>query len=65
MTVSLYINPALPAPLCLYGVIEAVGEGGWISIRFQDVTQTVRDLLEKMLFRHHRKTVAMRNARDR
>ncbi len=59
--VSAYINPALPQPLQVpCSVIgERTLEGHRIAqLRFNGLSDAVVDLLEKLIFRHHRRSVA-------
>jgi hypothetical protein len=58
---SLYINPALPQPLRI--PCEVAGErteGGRrvAQLKFRDLSESVTDLLEKLIFRHHRRLIA-------
>lgn len=66
---SLYIDPALPKPLTLFGTVlgnteifNAAGGGepaeAWQQYQLQGLSQAVQDKLEKLIFRQHRKTVA-------
>ncbi|MGA2342133.1 MAG: PilZ domain-containing protein [Steroidobacteraceae bacterium] len=57
---QIYINPALPQPLKIPCVV--VGERMQNServaqLQFRDVSEPVVDLLEKLIFRHHRRLV--------
>lgn len=58
---SLYIDPALPKPLQIYAtareVFESEGEK-WLLFDFTSLSAVVQDHLEKLVFRHHRKSVA-------
>jgi hypothetical protein len=58
---SLYINPALPQPLkisCM-AASERIDEGARVAqLRFTGVSEPVIDMLEKLIFRHHRRLVA-------
>jgi Atypical PilZ domain, cyclic di-GMP receptor len=58
---SLYINPALPQPLRI--PCEVAGErmqGGQrvAQLKFRDLSESVTELLEKLIFRHHRRLIA-------
>lgn len=67
---SLYIDPAMPKPLTLYATVApptqtfhpaADGEASleiWQQYQLHGLNQSVQDKLEKIIFRHHRKTVA-------
>ena len=58
---SAYINPALPQPFRVpCTVIDGVTADGErvARLQFQGLSDTVVDLLEKLIFRHHRRLVA-------
>ncbi len=57
MEVDVYITPAIPKALRFYGRISQ-SEAAHHSVEFFGVSQQVIDLLEKILFRHHRRAVA-------
>jgi hypothetical protein len=64
--VSLHINRTLPYPLQLPGKIvgcHATDGRFRVAFAFEGVAANVLDLLEKMIFRHHRRAVA--DARER
>lgn len=63
LALALYINPLLPRALRLFGSVERVEEGGRLSIRFHGLSQGAQDWLEKLIFRHHRRTVALGRAK--
>jgi hypothetical protein len=59
--VHIYINPALPQPLKIPCTV--VGERSdqaerVMQLQFRDLSEGVVDLLEKLIFRHHRRLVA-------
>lgn len=59
--VKLYMSK-VPRPLCLFGkVVSSDGSGGiyTVEIEYTGLAQDVQRLLEKIIFRHHRRTVAM------
>lgn len=59
----LYLHPALPYPLRLPAVIHSAGE--IVEARFEGLSETLVALLEKTIFRRHRRQVALtRPARD-
>lgn len=63
--VHIYINPALPQPLKIPAVVigERSDAGERVAqLRFQDLSDSVVDLLEKLVFRHHRRLVAVARA---
>jgi hypothetical protein len=58
---SIYINPALPQPLKIPSTV--IGEGlidgaRTTRFRFVGLSDAVIDMLEKLIFRHHRRLVA-------
>lgn len=55
--VDVYITPSIPKPLRFYGKVVS-SEAGQHSVEFFGVNQQVTDLLDKILFRHHRRAVA-------
>jgi hypothetical protein len=64
--VSLHINRTLPYPLQLAGRVVGCHEAGdryRVAFAFEGVSGNVVELLEKMIFRHHRRAVA--DARER
>ncbi len=58
--VSLYVNRSLPFPIELPVEVTAVSGQGERNVRvaFHGLSAHVADLLEKMIFRHHRRLVA-------
>ena len=59
--VSAYINPALPQPLQIYCAVigERTADGQRVAqLQFRGLSDAVVDLLEKLIFRHHRRSVA-------
>jgi len=64
--VSLHINRTLPYPLELAGHVVGCHQAGVrhrVAFAFDGVSANVVELLEKMIFRHHRRAVA--DARER
>ena len=58
---SIYINPALPQPLkipCVVAGQRIVDESRATQLRFLGLSDAVVDMLEKLIFRHHRRLVA-------
>jgi hypothetical protein len=58
---SLYINPALPQPLRIPCVVVGqciIDDGRATQLRFAGLSEAAVDLLEKLIFRHHRRLVA-------
>jgi len=59
--VHIYINPALPQPLRIPCAVVAERNEGTervAQLQFRDMSEGVVDLLEKLIFRHHRRLVA-------
>jgi hypothetical protein len=59
--VSAYINPALPQPFKVPCTVvgERIVDGERIALlKFSGLSDAVVDLLEKLIFRHHRRLVA-------
>jgi len=56
----LYVNPSLPEPLTIPAcVIDASHSGDPIArLQFTGLSETVVELIEKLIFRHHRRLVA-------
>jgi hypothetical protein len=60
-TVHLQVNPAFAQLLTVHGVVagERRGEDGvWIQFRFEGVGGRVVEMLERLIFRRHRRQVA-------
>jgi len=58
---SIYINPALPQPLripCVVAGDRIVDHSRATQLRFAGLSEPVVDMLEKLIFRHHRRLVA-------
>jgi hypothetical protein len=59
--VAMYINPALPQPLKIAAAVESEATVGGVHVaqlRFVGVSDAVAQLLDKLIFRHHRRLVA-------
>ena len=57
----IYINPALPQPLKIPAVVsgERSQSGERVAqLQFRDTSNAVVDMIEKLIFRHHRRLVA-------
>ena len=65
--IELFLDRRLPAPLRLPGVIlaAATANPGWITAQFECCIAPVVDLLEKVIFRQHRRQVAQMKAAGR
>ena len=58
---KLYINPSVPQPLLLPGVVvgELTRDAQRIAqLQFAGISAPVADALEKLIFRHHRRLIA-------
>ena len=58
---SIYINSALPQPLKIPSIVAGMGNVDGASatrFRFVGLSDPVVDMLEKLIFRHHRRLVA-------
>jgi len=58
---SLYINPALPQPLripCVVAGQRIIEDSRATQLHFMGLSEAVVDMLEKLIFRHHRRLVA-------
>ena len=59
--VSLHVSRYFPQPLKLPGRIVGThgdAEGTWLRFAFEGLTPSVTELLERLVFRHHRRLVA-------
>lgn len=59
--VTLYVNPAFPQPLVLHGRVTGYrsdAQGLWVQCAFLGLAPAVVELLEKLVFRQHRRQVA-------
>lgn len=62
VSVELCLNPRFPSPIVLHGRIERVTpvEGIFrVEMSYSDMSDTVRNGIEKMVFRQHRRLVAL------
>jgi len=58
---ALYVNPAFPQPLTLPGRVvahRAGADGLWAQFEFEGLSPPVSELIEKLVFRHHRRQIA-------
>ncbi|MES9903840.1 MAG: PilZ domain-containing protein [Sedimenticola sp.] len=61
----LQLDERLPRPLQLFGrvvAVDVIDTGHSITLVFQDLGQRVTDLLEKVIFRQHRRGVALKRS---
>jgi hypothetical protein len=56
--VEIHLRDFLAEPLRLMGTLTAVSPEGEVKARFAPVGEAVADLLERLIFRHHRRQVA-------
>lgn len=54
--VRLSLRPDLPHPLCL--PVRIVAVGAWVEAEFRDLGEALVEMLEKTIFRYHRRQVA-------
>lgn len=62
LAVDVYMQPRYPSPLKLTGdvvSIEAGEDGVWITIAYHGLTPSLHNAFDKLIFRHHRRSVAM------
>jgi hypothetical protein len=60
--VEIYLNPRCPRPLTFAGKVdrvESTGGGYRIMVQFEPLSTSVQERLEKTIFRHHRRSVAL------
>ncbi len=63
---KLYMSPIVPNPLMVDGTVlppAAGAGGGWNEVRFTPLDTRIRDLLEKVVFRQHRRQIARQRTR--
>lgn len=61
LSVELYLAPRYPSALTLFGMVEKVTnrDGGYlIDMTYINMSEGLRNALEKMIFRHHRRRIA-------
>ncbi len=56
--VEIHLRDFLVEPLRLLGTITSVGADGEVTAKFAPVGEPLADLLERLIFRHHRRQVA-------
>lgn len=59
--VELFLNRLIPSPIVLHGRVAAVaadGDDRRIEVRFGQISEPMRNWLEKLIFRQHRRQVA-------
>jgi hypothetical protein len=55
---ELYLRDCIVEPLRLSGRVSAVSAEGRVQVKFDNCSEAVADLLEKLAFRRHRRQVA-------
>jgi hypothetical protein len=58
---AVYVNPALPQPVKIPCTVEGertLDDSHAAQMRFRGLSEAVVELLEKLIFRHHRRLVA-------
>ena len=64
--VSLFLLPNVPRPLEFAGKVVATDSafvpGDWQTVVFEQVNEVVESSLDRLVFKHHRREVAMRRA---
>ncbi|MDH5361087.1 MAG: hypothetical protein OEX03_11015 [Gammaproteobacteria bacterium] len=61
MRIELFLMPEYPKPLIFFAKLlaqESLGNGYKSTFELQDMDIVCRDMLEKILFRHHRRQIA-------
>ncbi len=62
----LFINEQYPHPLQLPGVVERVDTvGDEVEMRYDPLPESLRDRLERMIFRRHRRLISQRHRQGR
>ena len=64
--VSLFLLANVPRPLEFAGRVVASNPdyvaNGWLTVSFEQVNEVVESALDRLVFKHHRREVAMRRA---
>ena len=62
ISLDIYLNQGYPIPITLYAEVRgvtAVDEGFQIDAQYREMSESVRSWLEKMIFRYHRRQIAL------
>ena len=59
--VRLALRPELPHPLCL--PVRIIAVGAWVEAEFRELDEALVEMLEKTVFRYHRRQVAQARAK--
>ncbi|PCI81628.1 MAG: hypothetical protein COB20_01360 [SAR86 cluster bacterium] len=62
---TLFLLPALPRALQFYGDITSSERKGFSVLSFQGISIAVQDQIEKIIFTHHRRSIAQEHAGTR
>lgn len=62
---TLFLLPAFPRALQFYGGITSSEKKGFSVLSFQDTSIAVQDQIEKIIFTHHRRSIAQEHAGTR
>ncbi|NOX76529.1 MAG: hypothetical protein GXP17_07960 [Gammaproteobacteria bacterium] len=68
LVLRLFLDARFPKPLQLPGVVSGEGEmlaDDGFTVRFLGISEVLRDELEKQVFRHHRRAVALARQHDK
>jgi hypothetical protein len=57
--VEVYLSPLYPRALVLPGITLAATRPDYARVAFHDLGKPVQDALEKLIFRNHRRRVAL------
>ena len=64
---EVYIQRGTPKPLCFYGVVTSSDKeyaAGRATVSYLGLGGTAQAWLDKLIFRHHRRTIAYRKSQD-
>lgn len=65
LQLGLHFSASLPRPVVLYGVVEEPepGDEGEVSVEFRQLEPAVKERLERLIFRRHRRSIAQQRPR--
>jgi hypothetical protein len=63
LKIKLYLDPKFPRPLLLYGRVQDVHDDGF-ALKYLPLEARLQDLLDKYVFRQHRRAVALSRRRE-
>ena len=63
--VSLHFSASLPRPVVLYGIVTEpeAGEEDQVAVEFRHLEPGVKERLERLIFRRHRRSIALQRPR--